>query len=220
MLKTNKPFIFYSQFALIELTGLKAVTLEELLTLIKTVPDASIYHHTHRFLQHHHYPITGSTNDFSYWVTLVLGEAKLGELLTSLDIISYTSIQDIRQVLIDTISNYIDTNPNCLKKFAYPSNAFYFLKSKSFIFPTNYIANNLTEFREGLEKITLDSLYFHFFEARLRLKKADNDFSLWLGTTLQEKELAKKINLLDPYTFSLETLKKTIINIIKTKEIN
>jgi hypothetical protein len=48
-------FHFYTRFNLPVLLGLKARTVPELLAGIRAVPGASIYYHTHRFLQQHHY---------------------------------------------------------------------------------------------------------------------------------------------------------------------
>ena len=59
----------------------------------------------------------------------------------------------------------------------------------------------------------MHSLYFHIFEARVRLKKADNDFSCWLRD-LGYKELAEKISKIDPYTHTLEGLRQKIINFV------
>ncbi|MGH7908266.1 MAG: DUF5752 family protein, partial [Thermodesulfobacteriota bacterium] len=43
--------------------------------------------------------------------------------------------------------------------------------------PTPYFAHDLKEFIEILNKVTISSLYFHMFEARMRLQKDENDFA-------------------------------------------
>ncbi|UCC95958.1 MAG: hypothetical protein JSW40_04210, partial [Candidatus Omnitrophota bacterium] len=58
------------------------------------------------------------------------------------------------------------------------------------------------------------SIYFHMFEARLRFKKLDNDFSCWLKDA-GLMDLANKISYLDPYTYTLEGLRKKITVLIK-----
>ena len=77
-----------------------------------------------------------------------------------------------------------------------------------------YVAKDLKDFAEILEKVTLDSIYFHMFEARLRLDKETNDFSFWLETSLLEGELAQRIKSLDPYTYTMQSLRKKIIEIV------
>jgi len=68
-----------------------------------------------------------------------------------------------------------------------------------------------------LKKITIDSIYFHIFEARLRLEKQTNDFSFWIETSLGDKELAKKIAAFDPYTRTLDDLRNKLIAIIERR---
>ncbi|RKY32348.1 MAG: hypothetical protein DRP74_02845 [Candidatus Omnitrophota bacterium] len=201
-----------------ELTGLRASTLTQLLSLIKEVPGSCIYHHTHRFLQLHQYLSPEPPNDFAYWVTEVLGEDELGEKLASIDTIQYSTIRSLREKIIKTTSEYLKKNSLAKFKFAHEGEEFYFIKSLSFILPSKYSANNLAEFKGALEKVTLDSIYFHVFESRLRLEKGTNDFSFWIETSLGNKALADKIARLDPYTYTLEDLRKALIKIVEQEQ--
>jgi len=215
--RAKEPFRFYTRLHLSELTGLRATTLGQLLGLIKTVSGSCIYHHTHRFLQQHQYLSPEPPNDFAYWVTEILGEDELGEQLASIDTIQYSTIRSLREKIIETIENYLKTNPLAKLKFARSGEEFHFIKSVSFILPTNYSAYDLKEFAQILKKITIDSIYFHIFEARLRLEKPTNDFSLWIENSLGDKELADEISKLDPYTRTLENLRETLIRRIEKK---
>lgn len=214
-INTNEPFRFYTRLHLTELTGLEASNLPQLLEHIKEVPEASIYHHTHRFLQQHQFLSPEPPNDFAYWVTSALGEEKLGEKLASIDTVQFTTIGDLRNKISSIIEAYLKSNPNITKKLVHENEEFHFMKSVSFILPTPYIAADLAEFIEILKEIDLNSIYFHIFEARLRLGKKTNDFSNWIETSLGNKELANKILKLDTYTYTLEDLRKTIIRIIE-----
>jgi hypothetical protein len=84
------------------------------------------------------------------------------------------------------------------------------MSCRTFILPTAYEAHSLGEFREILQKVSIDSIYFHVFEARLRLEKGDNDFSDWFED-LGETKLARDISRLDPYTITLEGLREMIV---------
>jgi hypothetical protein len=216
-IKASEPFRLCTRLHLSELTGLKASTLSELLELIKTVSGACIYQHTHRFLQQHQYLSPEPPNDFAYWVSNVLGEAELGEKLASIDIIQYSSVRSLREKIILVIEEYLLKHPRAKKKFVNPGAEFHFIKSVSFVFPTNHIANDLRELVDILKQITIDSIYFHVFEARLRLEKGKNDLSLWIEKAIGDKELADKISQLDPYTFTLEDLRKKIIGLIERR---
>lgn len=215
--KAKEPFIFSTQVSLTELTGLKATNLQQLLDLIKTVPGSIIYHHTHHFLQEHQYLLPEPPNDFAYWVTEFLGEARLGEYLLSIDTIQYTTIRELRDKIARTIEDYVKDYPTSLNKFATTGEEFRFLKSVSFVLQTPHKASDLKEFKTALQKVTPGSLYFHMFEARLRIRQGINDFSKWLEDCLSENKLANKIAALDPYTYTLENLRFTIIKLVEKR---
>ncbi len=216
-IRANEPFHFCTRLHLSELTGLKAASLTELLELTKEVSGSCIYHHTHRFLQQHQYLSPEPPNDFAYWVTEVLGEDRLGEELASIDIIQFSTIRSIRAEIVKTIEEYLQKNPRAELRFAHPGSEFHFINSVSFIFTTSYIAGDLKEFIDILKKITIDSIYYHMFEARLRLEKKTNDFSNWIENAIGDKKLADKISRLDPYTYTMEDLRDTIIRIIEKR---
>lgn len=215
--KAEAPFRFYTRLHLSVLTGWRASTLNQLLDLLQEVPGSCIYHHTHRFLQQHQYLSPEPPNDFAYWVTDVLGEDELGEKLASIDTVQFSTIRALREKIISTIKNYLEKNSLAKLKFSREGEEFHFIKSVSFILPTNYIVYDLKEFMEILKKITIDSIYFHIFEARLRLGKKTNDFSNWIETSIGDKKLADEISHLDPYTRTLEDLRKTVIEIMERR---
>lgn len=217
MFKTNEPFVFYSRVHLIELTGLQVSTIPALLEKLRTVSGSCIYHHTHHFIQRHHYLSPEPPNDFAYWVSEVLGDEELGEELTSIDIMAYPTIRAIREALIKKIEGAIKSRSRLRNLSAPEGSEFSFLKSMSFIFSTPYIASDLKSFMDCLKEISISSVYFHMFEARLRLERATNDFSNWLASSLGEKELALKIARLDPYTQTGESLRETILGLISKR---
>jgi hypothetical protein len=55
------------------------------------------------------------------------------------------------------------------------------------------------------------------FEARLRLKKGVNDFSIWIEDCLDDKDLADRLASLDPYTYTLEGLRSTMVQLIEKR---
>lgn len=211
-----EPFQFFTRLSLRESTGLRAVSVSQLVKLLKTVPGSVIFHHTHHFLQQHQYLTPEPPNDFAYWVTEVIGEKVLGEQLASVDTVQFSSIRALRERLIETIEEYLQTHPLLRLRVVQPEEAFHFIKVVSVVLPTPYRATTLAEFAEGLQAVTLDSLYFHIFEARLRLERGRNDFSNWLET-LGERELAEAIASLDPYTHTMEDLRQTILHLVKAR---
>ncbi|HLA38015.1 MAG TPA: DUF5752 family protein [Candidatus Brocadiales bacterium] len=211
----GEPFHFHSRLYLTELTGLKARDLRELLENLKTLPESSIYYHTHRFLQQHHYLSPEPPNDFAYWIRNILQEEELGERMASIDTVQFTSINALREKFIELIEDYTrrtGKNPDAPEGYE-----FHFMKAITFVIPTPHHASSLKEFYEVMQRISVHSIYYHMFEARLRLKRQTNDFSSWLEEQLGEKELAEKIDRLDPYTHTLEGLRKRILAIAKRR---
>jgi len=198
------------------LTGLKARNLRELLEHIRSVPGSVIYHHTHHFLQQYQYLSPEPPNDFAFWVAEALNEKALAEKLTSINTCDFPSIRALRDKLADTLEEFLKKSQRSLRE-APEGEEFHFIKALSFILPTPYSVQTLEEFAAVLKKITVHAIYFHMFEARLRLEKGTNDFSLWLETSLGEKELAKKIARLDPYTHTMEGLRGEILRLAEKR---
>lgn len=204
-----EPFRFYTRFNLVELLGRQAKNVPELLEGVTSVPGSSIYYHTHRFLKQHHYLSPEPPNDFAFWVTNSLGADALGERLASVDTIKYRSIRSLREKFIEILESST-RGPDFRNSDCQEGEEFYFMSCRTFVLPTSYQARNLREFREVLERISISSIYFHVFEARLRLERGENDFSNWLET-IGQKKLAREIARLDPYTITLEGLRKNLI---------
>lgn len=215
--KAKAPFRFYTRLNLTELTALRASNVAELLGGLKTVPGSCIYHHTHRFLQQHQFLSPEPPNDFAYWVSAILGDDELGERLASIDTVQFASLRELRENLIETIESYLKTHASIQMRFAGDGQEFHFFKSLSFVLSTPYEAQDLNEFCDILKKIAIDSIYFHIFEARLRLEKKTNDFSHWIETSIGDKTLADQIARLDPYTCTLEDLRSTLIKTIERR---
>lgn len=209
--KAENPFYFSTRLNLRELTGKKARHLKELLIFIKKLSGSVIYNHTHQFLQQHIYLTPEPPNDFAYWTREFLNEEELAERLNSIDTCKYSTIRSLRNKIVKTIEEHLAKTRGQQLRIAPEGSEFHFIKSYSFVVPTPYIAWDLKEFVECLKKISVHSIYFHIFEARLRLEKVTNDFSLWIGTSVGEPELAAEIAGLDPYTFTLEALREEII---------
>jgi hypothetical protein len=208
----NEGFNFHTQYHLVELLGLKARNPLELLTGIKTVPVSCIYYHTHRFLQQHHYLSPEPPNDFAFWLTEILHLGSLGEEFLSVDTVSYCNLEKLRRKFVNILDDYISKdgeNADCIPGFE-----FHFMACKTLILPLPYTAHNLSEFAQMLSKVSIHSLYFHMFEARMRLGVPDNDFSQWLKG-MGEDQLAQAISKLDPYNITLESLRRKMIRMVE-----
>lgn len=209
------PFIFHTARRLVELTGVRAKNLGELVSALKQVSDSSIFYHTHHLYLQHHFEKPVCFNHLALWVSSALQEEPLAEKLAAIDMLSFTSIRQLRESIIDTIERFLSQYDG-VRRECPAGSEFHFCKSKSFVMPTGIIAHTVQELFDKLPLVTNVSLYFHFFEARLRLERDTNDFSRWLRDR-EEEELAAAMDSLNPYTMTLDELKREIIALGITK---
>lgn len=197
------------------MTGIRAKNLRELLENLKTVPESVLYQHTHRFLQQYQYLVPEPPNDFAYWVTQMLQDERLGERLASIDTVRFSSLESLRQALVSVMEEHLKGGEN--SREAPSGKEFHFMRAIRFSVPTRHIAHDLSEFADCLKKVSISSLYLHIFEARLRPPLGVNDFSYWFETNLNEKDLARNVSGLDPYTQTLEGLRSRIIGFVEKR---
>ncbi len=210
--RPTTPFHFCTSLDLTLLTNRRARDLAELLEHLREVPGSVIYFHTHHFLAQHQYLSPEPPNDFAYWVTNVLQEDRLGEQLAAVDLMQFPTIRALRERLIATIEAYLNRSEKL--RVAPEGEEFHFRESVSFVVPTRHVAHSLSEFADGVEQVGFGSLAYHFFNARLRHERGENDFSAWCRV-LGEAELATAIARLDPYTYTLDGLRKEVVRLVR-----
>jgi hypothetical protein len=66
-----------------------------------------------------------------------------------------------------------------------------------------------------LRKVSIHAIYYHFIDARLRIKLNNNDFSVWLEEELDLGQAADRLNRIDIYTSTLEGVRRNILRIIE-----
>jgi len=213
--RSREPFRFYSRLTLSFLTGRKARNLQELLDGLRDAPDMVVYHHTHRFLQQHQTLVPEPPNDFAYWVTHDLLDEELGERLAAVDTVRVNTLAALRDRLVATIERSLEGPRRHL--VAPAGREFYFMSAVRFSLPTEYAVSDLREFLDALGKVSIFSLYLHVFEARLRLPLGVNDFSLWFERELGEAALARAVERLDPYTRTMEGLRRKIAGLVEDR---
>jgi hypothetical protein len=208
------PFHFNSAEHLLRIERERANTVGELLGAIKTCSDGSIFQHTFRTLQEHHFIQEGYSNDFAHWTFFACNENGLAERLSGVDVREFISIQGLRNRLIEIIEEYLRQHPTVKDRMALEP--FYFCASSSVVVPTSFVARNMAEFADALERISIHCVHYHFIEARLRLKLNSNDFSMWLEEQMGLTRTAELINRIDIYTSTLQGVRNRIVRIVET----
>jgi hypothetical protein len=210
----RSPFYFNSASHLLRIGREKATTLMELLEAIRTCPESSIFQHTFQTLAEHHFISSGFSNDFSHWAFASCNEVELAERLAAIDVREFTSIATLRERLVHILESYLQKNPRAAARVA--MEPFYLMASDLVVVPTPYVARNLEEFADGLRKVSIHAIYYHFIDARLRLKLNSNDFSVWLDKELDLPQAADKVNRIDIYTSTLEDVRRSILKVIES----
>src|SRR5438034_11547785 len=120
----RRPFYFNTSAHLLRITREKAETLNELLRGLRGCPEDSIFQHTFRTLQEHHFIREGFSNDFGHWVLSSHNEPALAEQLASVDVRQFTAIEGLRRRMVEIIDQFLQANPESGNKAA--SGPFYF----------------------------------------------------------------------------------------------
>jgi hypothetical protein len=205
-------FQFLSSASLEKLTGKKAYNLEELLTLIKTCADSSIFYHTFSaFLKMREVQVPFNS-DFAIWVSRGLNERALAEKLMAVDLSEHSTIKSLRERLVEIIETYKKQKPGAFQKTA--DEPFYLYDVVRIVYLTDKFAYDLESFRELVSRISIYSLYFHFIESRLSTQLQADDFSTWIHESLGIPDLAEEIRSIDINVHTLEGLRAQIVQLV------
>jgi hypothetical protein len=211
--KPAKPFYFNTSEHLLRIERDRASTLPDLLQALRECPDGSIFQHTFRTLQEHHFIRQGFSNDFAHWSLSACHEPVLAEQLASVDVREFTSIAGLRAHMVEIVEQFLVEYPRAASRPAHEP--FYFCAADLVVLPTPFVPNSLPGFIEGLRQVSVHSIHHHFIEARLRLKRMSNDFSQWLEEELGLRETAQAIERIDIYTNTMEGVRQQIVRIVQ-----
>jgi hypothetical protein len=206
---SENPFYFYTSSSLVELTGEKADTLEELVGLLKRCSGSAIFYHVFQSYRERHFAIEKYHSDFAQWISASLDEEPLAERLGALDVRDFMSIRELREAILQIIESHLQEHSQCRDRKG--KTPFFFCQSVSIIMPTKYIAWDLKDFCQIFGSIGIRSIHYHLVEARLRLGIHTNDFSHWIRTSLNRERLAKRVEDIDIYLHTLEEIRRIIL---------
>jgi hypothetical protein len=210
--KDIEPFEFKQCVSVVKSTGKKAKNLRELRKLISQVGNECIFHHVHQYFLKGH--MLEYTNDFAEWAGESLEERALAERLTSIDPYSLKSVNEVKKELLREIDGFLINFPE--PHDVVSGNEFYFNETVTLVFPVGVKTKNLAEFLVAIEHIDAGSIYYHFYDSRVRLGEGVvDDFSRWIEHTLFKKNLADKIRAIDPFMHSIESIREHIREILE-----
>jgi len=212
MRKPQKPFYFNTSEHLLRIGRQKANNLCELFHALQSCPDDSIFQHTFRTLQEHHFIRQGFSNDFAHWSLFACNEPALAEQFASVDVREFTAIEGLRRRMVEILDEFLHLHNVSGSRLAHEP--FYFCASDIVVLPTAFCADTLPAFLAGLNQVTVHSIHHHFIEARLRLHRMSNDFSNWLQQEVGLTEAADAIEEIDIYANTMEGVRRQIARIV------
>ena len=203
-------FEFRQCSSLLKSAGRKAGTLRDLRDGIAEISEDSLFHHTCQYFLKGH--ILEYTNDFAQWVGENLEERALAERLSNIDPFAFRTLTDVRAALVAAIGDYLEHYPE--PREALPGDEFHFNETVTFVFPSGLRARNLAEFLVAIRYVDGASIYFHFYEARMRLGGGRDDFSTWMERGLGKAALAAAIRDIDPFMRTIEGIRARLTEVV------
>ena len=212
-MEEKNVFRFYECFALTTLTGRRAANIVEFVEILKSASPEAIFHHMHQYFLKPHAVMPEFPNDFAVWVSESLSEPLLAEALANINPFEFSNIEDLRAEILRIIANSIRSTPS--PRPVLPGSEFMFNEGITIVIPTDIEAVQIHDFVQKLKAVDYSSIYFHFYESRLRLGRPTDDFSEFLATSLDRPGVAARIKSLDPYMYSTEVLRDKIVKLVE-----
>jgi len=203
-----KPFIFMDCVKILKSTGKRASNLRELRDIIGETTEACLFHHVCEYFLKGH--VLEYTNDFAHWAGESLEERALSEYLSNIDPFEFRTMEQLRAALLSCIDDYLTHFPE--PRGALKKDEFYFNETASVVFPIGMRAGNLAEFLLAIKFIDAGSLYYHFYEARIRHKV--DDFSTWIKDTMGKQRIVTSLQLIDPFMHNIEGIRQHILELV------
>ena len=101
-----------------------------------------------------------------------------------------------------------------------PARIFSSTKTVTLVFKAGVRAKNLAEFLIAVKYVDRSSLYYHFYDSRLRLGGRMNDFSNGSPIRWGKRNSPKNSMAIDPFVHSLEGIRDRIVAAIEEEVQN
>jgi Family of unknown function (DUF5752) len=208
------PFWFHECVVIPMPTGQAAVNLRDLLQTLREVDEAVLSYHLWQSRMSLARPDVEYPNDFAAWAGHALQDSRLAEKLSVLDPFAFGDMGQVRNALVDLLEEYMWDLPYV--PWARPGFEFHFCEASTVVLlRSGVFARTLSEFCAGLAKVGLDSIYYHFVDARWRLRSIrTDDFSNWIKDSYDLPELVSAIRGIDIWFYTLEEVRNTILDLV------
>ena len=205
-------FEFVACSELIQILGLRADDERELAEILEEVSLDCIHYHTHGHFLRHGFVGAPYPNDFATWAAIQVRDRVLGERLSVVSPMDFSSLEELREEILTIIDDHL-SHLSIVPRVVF-GEPFDFMQSRIVEVPIGAPAVTLEEFRAGLATIQPSAIYFHTIEAPRRLARPETDFAAWLREGLGLDRLAAAVNRVDPHAGSLERLRTELLRLL------
>ena len=206
-----EPFHFRDAVRLNCPTGLSAATLREFRNAIDRLEPPVLHHHLRELPLRFTFTFWDYPNDFAVWAANALENHALAERLSVLDAFHERDLEALREQVAEAVEVALGEEGNTLP--VSQGQEFYFSSSVAVTLDLGVEARTLGELVERLQEVPATSLYYHFFESRLRTPDGWDDISHWLLGAGHDAA-ARRIRNLDIYMASLESCRKVMVELL------
>lgn len=204
--RQNEPFAIKDCALIAIATGQRAYNLRDLRDNLLTVHPGSLYYHFWGGLLRPRFDDPEFNNDFAAWVAHSLHDKKLAERLSLIDPSEVSSLEDLRQEIIQVVEERMDESE--ILSWAQREERFDFIRSQIIIFNTHKLVAQPKQFKRIMPGLSVGSIFYHYIDARRRTPEATSDFQYWLeGFGDAFSGLIGRMNAVDPYFQTLTELR-------------
>jgi len=180
---------------------------------VRTVPEAVLEHHMMRCVLEDHFELNEFPNDLARWCWYGLGDHVLGEAIGLVDPYRCPTVESLRSTLVNLIEERLwglDRVPWCR-----PGLELYLVESRLVTYDTGERFPTPAALTEGMERMPLNSLYYHVHGARRRTEGRTDDFSQWLEDFGVDAGVVARIRAVDFYFLNLRQLRQEFLQILR-----
>jgi hypothetical protein len=204
----TRPFTFWGCHEVRESLGIRADTERALAEHLRTIPSASIYHHSVRCLLRHQVGSYTYPDEFARWVAREAGDPELAERLALFSPFDVSSLEAFRQHLVNVIEDHLESRDGQRVAARHP---FRFLRSHLVALPVGVVADDLATLRAGLASVDDSSIYYHVVESPGQHGATSNDIARWVEGELGLHGLGAQLAAVDPFVSGLARTRALLV---------
>ncbi len=204
------PPLVFKDCALVAIaTNKRATTLKECRDQIDNLATDSLYYHFWANLLLPYFEELEYINDFASWVRHGLHDRKLAEQLAMLDPTLYDDFEELRYHLLEHIDDRLEESEYL--QWMRASQSFEFVRSQIVVFDSQISVSDPRGLPGLIPRMSVNSLFYHFIDARRRTQGRVDDFRQWLGYFGETYQpLIDILAGIDPYFVTLTRLREQL----------